>query len=241
MTIIEATGLGKRYGRAWALRDCTLTVPGGHVVGLVGPNGAGKTTLLTMAVGLTRPTAGRVTVLGGVPAGSPDALDRVAFVAQDAPLYRNLPVRDMLRVARNLNRRWDQRRAQDRLAELGISPKTKVGALSGGQKAQLALTIALARRPDLLVLDEPLAALDPVARDDFMRSVLAAVAADGISVVFSTHVVAELEKVASYLIVLGRGQVLFTGTAQELAARHGANLEQVVLGYLRGRTMEVAA
>src|SRR5487761_557105 len=96
MTVIEARGLGKRYGRGWALRDCTLTIPGGHVVGLVGPNGAGKTTLLTMAVGLVRPTAGQVTVLGGGPAGSPDALDRVAFVAQDAPLYRNLPVRDML-------------------------------------------------------------------------------------------------------------------------------------------------
>jgi ABC-2 type transport system ATP-binding protein len=138
MTIIEATGLGKRYGRSWALRDCTLTIPRGHVVGLVGPNGAGKTTMLTMAVGLVTPTEGRVSVLGGVPAGSPDALDRLAFVAQDASLYRNLPVRDMLHVARNLNRRWDQGRALSRLAELGISHKSRVGALSGGQKAQLA-------------------------------------------------------------------------------------------------------
>jgi ABC-2 type transport system ATP-binding protein len=241
MSVIEATGLGKRYGRKWALRDCTLTIPSGHVVGLVGPNGAGKSTLLNLAVGLVRPTEGQVSVLGGIPAGAPDALDRFAFVAQDAPLYRNLPVRDMLRVARNLNRRWDQRKAQSRLDELSIDPKTKVGALSGGQKAQLALTIALARRPDVLVLDEPLAALDPVARDDFMRSVLEAVTADDISVVFSSHVVAELEKVADYLIVLGRGQVLFAGTAHELAARHGASLEQTVLGYLRGNTMEVAA
>ena len=110
MNVIETNHLGRRYRRTWALRDCTLTIPGGHIVALVGPNGAGKTTLLTMAVGLTRPTRGTVSVLGGEPAGSPDALDRIAFVAQDAPLYRNLPVADMLHVARNLNRRWDARR-----------------------------------------------------------------------------------------------------------------------------------
>jgi len=108
VNVIETSGLGKRFRRAWALRDCTLAVPGGHVVALVGPNGAGKTTLLHMAVGLTTPTAGAVTVLGGEPAGSPDALNRIAFVAQDAPLYRNLPAADMLHLARNLNRRWDQ-------------------------------------------------------------------------------------------------------------------------------------
>jgi ABC-2 type transport system ATP-binding protein len=162
MNVIECTGLGKRYHRSWALRDCTLSIPAGHVVALVGPNGAGKTTLLNLAVGLATATAGAVTVLDGLAAGSPDALDRIAFVAQDAPLYRNMPAADMLRVARNLNRHWDQRRARARLAELGIPLKKKVGQLSGGQKAQLALTIALARQPDLLVLDEPLAALDPL-------------------------------------------------------------------------------
>jgi len=136
MNIIESAGLGKRYRRTWALRDCTLGIPAGHVVALVGPNGAGKTTLLNMAVGLAVPTAGTVTVLGGLPAGSPDALDRIAFVAQDAPLYKNLPVADMLHVARNLNRRWDHQRAQARLAELGIPLNKKVGHLSGGQKAR---------------------------------------------------------------------------------------------------------
>ena len=174
MNVIETSELGKRYRRRWALRDCTLTIPGGHIVALVGPNGAGKTTLLTMAVGLTRPTAGTLTVLGGEPPGSPGALDHIGFVAQDAPLYRNLPVADMLHLARNLNRRWDQRRAEDRLGQLEIPLSQKVGELSGGQKAQLALTIALARRPALLVLDEPLAALDPVAREDFLAAVVAA-------------------------------------------------------------------
>jgi ABC-2 type transport system ATP-binding protein len=128
MNSVESRALGKRFGRTWALRDCTLAVPEGHVVALVGPNGAGKTSLLHVAVGLTRPSAGAVTVLGGAPAGSPRALDRVAFVAQDAPLYRNLPARDMLHVARNLNRRWDQARAERRLAGLNIPMSKKVAS-----------------------------------------------------------------------------------------------------------------
>ena len=233
MDVIETRGLGKRYRRTWALRDCTLAVPGGHIVALVGPNGAGKTTLLTMAVGLTRPTAGTLAVLGGQPAGSPGALDHIGFVAQDAPLYRNLPVGDMLHLARNLNRRWDQRRATDRLEQLEIPLRQKVGELSGGQKAQLALTIALARRPTLLVLDEPLSALDPVAREDFLASVVAAAQDDGVSVVLSSHVLAELERVATYLIVLTRGQVRVSGAVRELLASHGAGLEEIALRHLR--------
>jgi len=233
MNVIECAGLGKRYRRGWALRDCTLSVPAGHVVALVGPNGAGKTTLLNLTVGLADATAGTVTVLDGTPAGSPDALDRIAFVAQDAPLYKNLPVADMLHLARNLNRRWDDRRARTRLADLGIEEKKKVGQLSGGQKAQLALTVALARRPELLVMDEPLAALDPLARHDFMQSVMDTVTADRISVVLSSHVVAELERMASYLIVLSSGQVTVTGKVDELVASHGTTLEQIVLASLR--------
>ena len=216
------------------------------MTGLVGPNGVGKTTLLSLAVGMIRPTAGTVRVAGET-AGSRAARDLTAFVAQDAPLYQNLPVRDMLRVGRNLNVRWDQDRAVSRLDGLGIPLKQRVGALSGGQKAQLALTIALARRPELLVLDEPLAALDPLARADFMQSVREAVAADQISAVFSTHVVAELDQVADYLIVLGRGEVLLSGTTADLTAAHGgrSDPEQVILSALRenarSRAQEVAA
>ena len=220
MNVIEAGGLGKRYRRSWALRDASLAVPAGHVVALVGPNGAGKTTLLHLAVGLTAPTAGRVTVLGGVVPGTPAALDQIAFVAQDAPLYRNLSVADMLHLTRNLNRRWDQRRAEARLAELGIPLRRRVGRLSGGQQAQLALTLALARRPALLVLDEPLSSLDPLARHDFMASVMAAVAEDGVSVVLSSHVLADLERVADYLILLSAGQVQVAGEVDDLLAGH---------------------
>jgi ABC-2 type transport system ATP-binding protein len=220
MNAIETARLGKRFRRTWALRDCTLAIPGGHVVALVGPNGAGKTTMLHMAVGLTTPTTGAITVLGGEPAGSPGALNRIAFVAQDAPLYKNLPAADMLHLARNLNRRWDQQYAESRLGDLGIPLKRKVGKLSGGQQAQLALTVALARRPDLLVLDEPLAMLDPLARHDFMASVMAAVAEDGVSVVLSSHVLAELERVADYLIVLAKGQVQVAGEVEDLLSGH---------------------
>jgi ABC-2 type transport system ATP-binding protein len=220
MNVIEATGLGKRYRRTWALRDASLAVPAGHVVALVGPNGAGKTTLLHLTVGLATPAAGQVTVLGGEEPGTPAALDQIAFVAQDAPLYANLSVADMLHLTRNLNRRWDQRRAEARLAELGIPLRHKVGKLSGGQQAQLALTLALARRPALLVLDEPLASLDPLARHDFMASVMAAVAEDGVSVVLSSHVIADLERVADYLILLSGGRVQVAGEVGALLAGH---------------------
>jgi ABC-2 type transport system ATP-binding protein len=155
MNVIETSGLGKRYRHAWALRECTLAIPAGHVAALVGPNGAGKTTLLNLAVGLATPTAGVVTVLGGRPAGSPDALDGIAFVAQDTPLYESLSVTDMLHLTRNLNRHFDQGYARARLAELGIPLGKKTGKLSGGQQAQLALTLALARRPRLLVGGAP--------------------------------------------------------------------------------------
>jgi ABC-2 type transport system ATP-binding protein len=220
MNVIEASGLGKRYGSTWALCECTLAIPAGHVAALVGPNGAGKTTLLNLAAGLAEPSAGAVTVLGDLPPGSPAALDGIAFVAQDTPVYKNLPAADMLHLTANLNRRFDQHFAEARLAELGIPLKRKAGKLSGGQQAQLALTLALARRPRLLVLDEPVAMLDPVARHDFMATVLAAAADDGVSVVLSSHVLAELERVADYLILLSRGRVQVAGEVDDLLASH---------------------
>jgi ABC-2 type transport system ATP-binding protein len=220
MNVIEASGLGKRYGSTWALRECSVAIPAGHVAALVGPNGAGKSTLLNLTVGLAAPTTGGVTVLGGHAAGSPAALDGVAFVAQDTPLYKNLSAADLLHLTRNLNRRFDQRYAQSRLGELGIPVKRKAGQLSGGQQAQLALTLALARRPRLLVLDEPMAMLDPVARHDFMATVMTAMADDGVSVVLSSHVLAELERVADYLILMSQGRVQVAGEVDDLLASH---------------------
>ncbi len=220
MNVIEASGVSKRYGGSWALRECTLAIPSGHVAALVGPNGAGKSTLLNLAVGLAMPSTGSVTVLDGQRPGSPAALDGIAFVAQDTPLYKNLSAADMLHLTRNLNRRFDQRGAEARLGDLGIPLQRKSGKLSGGQQAQLALTLALARRPRLLLLDEPMAMLDPLARHDFMATVLTAVADDGVSVVLSSHVLAELARVADYLIMLSQGRVQVAGEVDELLARH---------------------
>ncbi len=220
MNILETQALSRRYGGTWALRDCTLAIPEGQLVALVGPNGAGKTTLLNIVVGLTAPTTGAVSVLGGIPVGSPAALDGIAFVAQDMPLYRHLTVADMLHLTRNLNHDFDGAFARRRLGDLGIAEKHRAGKLSGGQQAQLALTLALARHPQLLVLDEPTARLDPLARHDFMATVMAAMAADGLSVILSSHALAELERVADHLVLIARGVVRLEGPVEDVVAGH---------------------
>jgi ABC-2 type transport system ATP-binding protein len=180
--VIDAHGLGKRYGRKWALTDCTLVIPSGHVVGLVGPNGAGKSTLLNLAVGLLSPTTGTIEVLGDRPAGSPEELGRVGFVAQDTPTYSGLSVADHLQLGAHLNPTWDRAMAESRIDQLGLDPHQKAGKLSGGQRAQLALTLAVAKRPELLILDEPVASLDPLARREFLQILMETVAEDGVSV-----------------------------------------------------------
>jgi ABC-2 type transport system ATP-binding protein len=220
VNVIETHALSKCYRSTRALHDCTLAIPGGHVVALVGPNGAGKSTLLHLSVGLATPSAGEVRVLGGLRAGSPPALEGIAFVAQDTPLFKNLSAADLLHMTRNVNLRFDQRYAEHRLGELGIPLRQKVGKMSGGQRAQLALTLALARRPQLLVLDEPMAMLDPLARHDFMATVMTAVADEGVSVVLSSHVLAELERVADYLVLVSRGRVQVAGDVDDLLASH---------------------
>ena len=220
MNVIETHALGKSYGQTRALHDCTLAIPDRHVVALVGPNGAGKSTLLNLTVGLVLPTTGEVTVLGGRRAGSLAALDGIAFVAQDAPLYKNLSAADLLHETRNLNRRFDQDYAEHRLGELGVPLRRTAGKMSGGQQAQLALTLALARRPQLLVLDEPMAMLDPIARHDFMATVMTAATEDGVSVMLSSHVLAELERVADYLVLVSHGSVQLAGEVKDLLATH---------------------
>jgi ABC-2 type transport system ATP-binding protein len=218
--VIEASGLGKRYRRTWALRDCTLTIPAGCVVGLVGPNGAGKTTLLQLATGLLAPTCGTIRVLGGPPAASPAQLARVGFVAQDTPVYARMRVADHLRMGAWLNPGWDDELAQRRIGQLGLDPEQRAGSLSGGQRAQLALTLALAKRPELLLLDEPVSSLDPLARREFLRSLMEAVAEHGTSVVMSSHLVADLERVCDYLIVLVASRVRIAGEVTALLASH---------------------
>ena len=218
--VLETTRLSKRYGRRWALDDCTLKVPPGHVVGLVGPNGAGKTTLLHLAVGLLSPTSGDIQVLGGWPAHGAAQLARVGFVGQATPLYPRLSVADHLRFGAWLNPAWDTSVAEQRIERLGLDPKQRTGSLSGGQRAQLALTLAIAKRPELLVLDEPVASLDPLARREFLQHLMESVAEEGLSVVLSSHLVSDVERVCDYLIVLTASRVQLAGEIDDLLASH---------------------
>jgi ABC-2 type transport system ATP-binding protein len=218
--VIEAQELGKRYARRWALTDCTLDIPAGRVVGLVGPNGAGKTTLLHLAVGLLAPTSGSIRVLGGRPAATPAQLAKVGFVAQDSPTYAGLSIADHLKLGARLNPGWDAALARDRIERLGLDPARRAGKLSGGQRAQLALTLGIAKRPELLILDEPVAALDPLARREFLQGLMEATAEHALSVVLSSHLVSDLERVCDYLIVLVDSRVRVAGEVEELLASH---------------------
>jgi ABC-2 type transport system ATP-binding protein len=218
--VIEANSLGKRYGRRWALADCTLAVPAGRVTGLVGPNGAGKTTLLQLAAGLLTPDSGTISVLGERPAGTTAQLSRVGFVAQDAPVYPRLSVAGHLRMGAWLNPTWDGELAQRRTGQLGLDLRQRAGSLSGGQRAQLALTLAAAKRPGLLLLDEPVASLDPLARREFLQGLMETVAEHGASVVLSSHLIADVERVCDYLIVLTASRVRIAGETEELLASH---------------------
>ena len=218
--VIEAAGLGKRYGQNWALSECSLAVPSGKVVGLVGPNGAGKTTFLHLAVGLLQPTSGSMRVLGARPGASPAQLARIGFVAQDAPVYAGMSIRDHLRLGAWMNPTWDPELAADRVAGLGLDPNQKAGRLSGGQRAQLALTLAVAKRPELLVLDEPIASLDPLARREFLQDLMQVVVEQAATVIFSSHLVSDLERVCDYLIVLVGSRVRVAGDIEDLVATH---------------------
>ena len=218
--VLQASGLGKQYRRTWALRDCTLAIPEGRVAGLVGPNGAGKTTLLRLAAGMLAPTRGTITVLGALPATGPAQLARIGFVAQDTPVYARMTVADHLRLGAWLNPGWDDDLARRRIGQVSLDPGQRAGSLSGGQRAQLALTLALAKRPGLLLLDEPVASLDPLARRDFLRGLMEAVAAHGLSVVLSSHLIADLERVCDYLVVLVASRVRVAGEVSELLASH---------------------
>jgi len=217
---ISAQGLGKSYGRNSALSDCTLDVPAGRVVGLVGPNGAGKTTLLNLAVGMLAPTSGTIEVLGGRPAAGPAQLAKVGYVAQDPPTYAGLSVEDHLRFGARLNPGWDDALARYRIERLGLDLTQRAGKLSGGERAQLALTLGVAKRPELLILDEPVASLDPLARREFLQDLMEAVAEHDLSVVLSSHLVSDLERVCDYLIVLVASRVQLAGDIDTLLATH---------------------
>jgi ABC-2 type transport system ATP-binding protein len=217
---IRTSGLGKRYRRVCALSDCTITVPEGRISALIGPNGAGKTTLLRLLAGLTRPTDGEMTVNGGIPRQEPAFLANIGFLAQEIPLYRRLSAEDHIAAGAHLNPRWDGESVRERLTALTIPLDRAVGTLSGGQRSQVALALTLAKRPRLLLLDEPVAALDPLARRNFLAILADAVAAGGLTVVLSSHLVADLERVCDHIIMLAASRVQLCGDIEELLAEH---------------------
>lgn len=218
--VLRAEALTKRYGRRPALTDVTLTVPAGRIVGLVGPNGSGKSTLLNLASGLIEPTSGTIEVLGARPAANAAQLARVGFVAQDTPVYAGLSVGEHLQLGARLNPRWDARLAIGRIEQLGLDPTQKAGRLSGGQRAQLALTLAAAKRPELLIFDEPVAGLDPLARRAFLQNLMEFVAELTVGVVLSSHLLADLERVCDHFVVLAAGRVQLAGEVEDLLADH---------------------
>jgi ABC-2 type transport system ATP-binding protein len=242
---IETSGLTKRFRRVTALNDCSVTVPAGRISALIGPNGAGKTTLLRMLSGLSEPTAGTASVLGDNPRQDPKFLAEVGFLAQEMPLYRRMNAADLVRVGAHLNSRWDASLVRTRLGELDIPLNRAVGKLSGGQRSQVALSLVLAKRPRVLLLDEPVAALDPLARRHFLATITRAVAEAGgaLTVVLSSHLLADIERVCDHLILLAASQVQLCGDTKDLLAEHdrlagtgagteGSGLEEMVLGYM---------
>ena len=219
MNAIEASGLSKRYGKRWALENCSFELPSGSIAGLVGPNGAGKTTLLHIAVGLLEQTRGTIRVLGEQP-GDPTVLSRVGFVAQEAPLYKYFSVADMISFGEHMNQTFDTGFVRDRIARLEIPLDQRAGSLSGGQKAQVALALALGKHPEILLLDEPLASLDPLARREFLQTLMEGVADTGVTVVLSSHLLSDLERVCDHMMVLARGKFRLIADTSEILQTH---------------------
>jgi ABC-2 type transport system ATP-binding protein len=218
--LIETRDVTKRFRKREALTKCTLSIPTGKVVGLVGPNGAGKSTLLNLSVGLSFPSEGSIEVLGEAPSDSPKQLSRIGFVAQDHPICANLTVNEHLKLGAHLNSKWDDQLAKSRIKELGLDTSQRAGKLSGGQRAQLSLTLALAKHPDALILDEPVASLDPLARREFLETVMETVADSGVSVILSSHLVSDVERVCDFLVLLVASHVAIVGEVDDIISSH---------------------
>jgi len=216
---IEAYGIGKKYRRGWALKECSFRLPAGRICGLVGPNGAGKTTLMGIAADLLDPTTGILRVFGSAP-GSGEANRRTAFLAQEKPLFRRFTVAETLRLGRELNPAWDQLAAENIVRAGNVPFEAKVGTLSGGQRTRVAFALAFGKRPDLLLLDEPMSDLDPLVRHELMGTLMAEAAEHGTTVVMSTHMLAELENVCDYLMVITDGGLRLAGEVDELLTAH---------------------
>ena len=219
-SIIEASGVGKRYGLKWALRDCTISIPKGKIVGLLGPNGAGKSTLLNLVAGVTTPNTGSIYVDGHKPGSSTTHLNDIGFVGQDNPVYKHMSLRNHLRMGAWLNPRWDTKAAEQRLENLGLEPKQLAGSLSGGQRAQLSLVLATAKSPSLLLMDEPVASLDPLARREFLQTLMGMFSNSPMSIVLSSHTIEDVDRICDYLVILIDSNVQLSGGVSDILQTH---------------------
>jgi ABC-2 type transport system ATP-binding protein len=216
---LVAEGLAKHFRRRdWALRNLTLTIPKGAIVGLAGPNAAGKSTLLSLAAGLLAPSEGSIAVFGRDPLHAPEVLAEVGYVAQGAPLYRSFRVADTIEYARRTNSRWDAEIATELLTR--IDSRAKVAALSAGERARVALALALGKRPRLVLLDEPFASLDPLAGRELLQLLMDGVAELGATVIVASHVVADIQRICDHIVLLSSGHVRLEGDVEELLESH---------------------
>ncbi|HEX7306451.1 ABC transporter ATP-binding protein [Lentzea sp.] len=236
---VRADGVGKRYRRGWALRETSLVIPPNRVVALVGPNGAGKSTLMGLVTGLLAPTTGAITVFGDRPTGR-GLHPAVSYLAQQKPLYQQFTVAETLKFGAHTNPTWDQGYAEHLVGQASVPMHAKVGTLSGGQRTRVALALALGKRPRLLLLDEPLADLDPLARETVLRVLITEARSQGITVVLSSHVLAELEGVCDHLVLLHAGRVLLAGDVARLGAG-GTPLGELALSHMRAAAAQEEA
>lgn len=219
--VLEAVDLGKRYGRNWALQDCTLTIPKGRIAALVGPNGAGKSTLLRLAAGLSRPDVGTLRVLGQSPThDTGNVVKRIGYLDQERPLYKSFRVIEMLRFGEKTNPSWNMKTAKEYVTQLEIPLEARVGNLSGGQQAQVALIVCLAKQPELLLLDEPASELDPVAREDLLHLLMQQVAESGSSVLLSTHALGDVSAICDYVVILSHSRVVLSDDVEYILESH---------------------
>ena len=218
---IETRNLGRKFGKFEAVKNVSLKVPKGTVFGLLGVNGAGKSTIIKMIMGHLRPTAGEVSVLGR--ALGEDLLDirrRVAYVSENRYMYDWMTVEESIRFTRAFHETWEDKKAADLLKRFSLPPEKKVRQLSRGNRARLCLLLALSFNPELIILDEPTSGLDPIVRRDFIENIVAEIAEEGKTVLFSSHIVEEVERVADYVGVINEGELLLVSTLDDIKASY---------------------
>jgi len=232
-SVVEVSALTRRFGAKAALASVSLSVPRGAVYGLVGENGAGKTTLIKHILGLLRAESGSVRVFGRDPVADPvGVLSRIGYLSEQKDLPEWMRVHELVRYSRAFRPTWDDAYAEELRQAFALEPAAKVGSLSRGQKARLGLLVALAYRPELLVLDEPSSGLDPVVRRDILEAIIRTIAHEGRTVLFSSHLLDEVERVADWVTMISRGKVALSGPLSTLKESHrGASLDEIFVAH----------